>query len=158
LYDDLARELLHTLIERLVLAPRGIGLFTSVIVTSVSTLVVSGPRPGPSLRLDLDQLLQEIVKDISLGVLAGIVRVGSNVGEHPGDDRLVQVEDGRLLVVFLGRKSSERLVQPQTLDLRVLASSIALDLKVDEPLDTWAVHGLAVTALAMQFECDLPRE
>jgi hypothetical protein len=61
--------------------------------------------------------------------------VRSDVEEDTFYDRGIQLEDWLLLVVLFRREAAESLIRPQTLNLGVVTSRIAFDLKVDKSAD-----------------------
>jgi hypothetical protein len=61
--------------------------------------------------------------------------VRSDVEEDTFYDRGIQLEDWLLLVVLFRREAAESLIRPQTLNLGVVTSRIAFDLKVDKSTD-----------------------
>jgi hypothetical protein len=106
--DDFGREPLHSLLE---------GFLFRLVVGRVSRrgfrLVVSGPRPWPATLLYFDGFSDDIVNDVSLLDFAGSFDVAGNVDEDVGNDRSVEIENGFLLVVLLGRQAAGGLVEPE---------------------------------------------
>jgi hypothetical protein len=124
--NDLGSETFHARLDGFFFGGRR---DTARSVVSI-LVVISRPWPRPALDSLLGHL-DDIVDQIALFLGGVSVRVRRNVEQDTLDDGRVQIENRLLLVVLLGRKTSESLIKPETLDLRIFTSGVTFDVKVD---------------------------